>query len=220
LLAKEKEREMERRVEGEDVGGGRGCGNCFGWVTKQSGNADGRNERGKTAPNRYTRAKLPREESQQEEEQMKGGGRGGRERRAWSNLYKNKDKSVVRMIHKREQQMAAEKAEEEALVHEIEAQLKHTTMEEVEEAREAGMAARGKMRGYSPAPRPTSVPNSGGNTPSGYMLASIHQAGLGAVQAAAALQAIPLARKVGFSIIYLYFIRFILFYLFIHVYLM
>lgn len=96
--------------------------------------------------------------------------------------------------------MAAEKAEEEALVHEIEAQLKHTTMEEVEEAREAGMAARGKMRGYSPAPRPTSVPNSGGNTPSGYMLASIHQAGLGAVQAAAALQAIPLARKVGFSI--------------------
>jgi hypothetical protein len=101
------------------------------------------------------------------------------------------------MIHRREKQMATEKAEEEALVHEIEAQL---CMQEAEEAREAGMVARGKSRGHSPAPRPTSMPDSGGNTPSGYMLASIHQAGHGAVQAAAALQAIPLARKVGFFI--------------------
>lgn len=102
------------------------------------------------------------------------------------------------MIQRREKQMAAEKAEEEALVHEIEAQL--TATQEADEGREAGMLPRGRSKGYSPAPRATSMPGSGGNTPSGYMLASIHQAGHGAVQAAAALQAIPLARKVGFFI--------------------
>jgi len=104
---------------------------------------------------------------------------------------------VARMVHRREKQMAAEKVEEEALVHEIEAQLQHTATHEAEEGREVRAEAREKSRRYSPAPRATSMPVSGGATPSGYMLASIHQAGHGAAQAAAALQAIPLARKVG-----------------------
>lgn len=119
------------------------------------------------------------------------------------------------MIHRREKQMAAEKMEEEALVHEIEAQLQHTATHEAEEGREAGLA-RGRSRGYSPAPRPTSMPDSGGNTPSGYMLASIHQAGHGAVQAAAALQAIPLARKVGLFHLSIYSFIYSFIYLFIY----
>ena len=45
---------------------------------------------------------------------------------------------MARMVHRREKQLAAEKVEEEALVHEIEAQLQHTATHEAEEGSRGG----------------------------------------------------------------------------------
>jgi hypothetical protein len=125
-------------------------------------------------------------------------------RRPWRNFYIERENTVAQRVLRKEKELVEEKAKEDALVREIEAQAWAQEQEEraqvAAEGEEEGRARSdrkegGKCQGYTLA-APV-VEGRGSNVPSAHLMTCIHQANRGGTSASAALQAIPLAKKVG-----------------------